>query len=220
MFITEEQLNSRLKNPRNLANRFGNLSKREVYDAEIVETENKIEQNKIPQSETLHKEGIQFRTIARPGNNRPWLSKSERTGIAADFASATCVFDKNDDKIETKTMTEIARAHNVQVSTVSDIVNGTRRVADSERSVDQAKVDLALDKVREVAIDKLMAGLGQLTEDKISVHNAKDISTICYNMAKVVQQTIPQEKGGQPINLIVYTPELRAEKNFDVVEVD
>lgn len=207
MFITEDQLRERLNSPRNLANRFKNG--REISDATEKESEPKAEDIV---SKDVHQESIQFREIKRPGNNRPWLSKQERTGIAADYATQTCDGNK-------VTQKEIAEKYGVQISTVSDIVNGSRRVPESPRSVDQAKVDAQLDKVREAAIDKLMVGLGQLTDDKVSAHNAKDISAICANMARVVQQTIPQEKSAQQINLVVYTPELRKEQNFNSIEV-
>ena len=204
MFLTEEQLAARLASPRNLANRFSNGRQIEI---EVCD-----ENQEEPQErEDLHQEGIQFREIKRPGNNRPWLSKEERTRIATDFASSTLD--------EHKTRTEIAKTYSVTPSTVSDIVNGTRRIEDSSRSVDQSKIDSVLDSVREKAVDRLMTGLGQLTEDKISAHTAKDISAICANMAKVVQQTIPQEKTAQAINLIVYTPEMRKESHFEIVEI-
>lgn len=221
MFITEEESDNILKNPRNLANRFKNG--KEIKDAKIIESRiserpQETEGQGISSSESqaengekLYEGGIQFREIKRPGNNRPWLPKSVRTRIAADVATASVYRDK--------TRTEIAKEYGVQVSTISDIANGTRRVEDSPRSVEQEKVDLALDAVREKAIDKLMAGLGHLSDEKVSAHNGKDISVICANMARVVQQTIPQEKAAQQINLVVYTPELRAEKNFDVVEI-
>ena len=226
MFISEEQLRERLASPRNLANRFrnGKMIPEEVriverareeghFNAtsgisEVIETENPEIETKS--SEELHKEGIQHREIKRPGNNRPWLSQQERTRISTEVATSS--LDRN------KTQTEIARQYGVQVSTVSDIFNNTRRI-EGPRSVNQAEIDRALDKVREAAIDRLMSGLGQVTDDKIAAHNAKDISAICANMAKVVQQTIPQEKAAQQINLVVYTPELRAEKNFDSVEI-
>ena len=230
MFITEEQLAARLGNPRNLANRFHNG--RQIIDkatdaykdvSEVVSEEVSEEVSNENQEfqtenagenegqENLHQEGIQFRTINRPGNNRPWLSKEERTRIATDVASAPINGNQ--------TRSEIAKTYSVRPSTVTDIANKTRRIEDTPRSVDQAKLDSALGVVRETSINRLMTSLGQLTEDKISAHNAKDISTICANMAKVVQQTIPQDKVAQAINLIVYTPEMRKESNFEIVEI-
>lgn len=227
MFISEEQLKERLANPDNLANFFKERRKNAaISESRISEisssetTDNGTQRDESENSEksgsSVHKSSIQHREIKRPGNNRAWLSKQERTGIATDLASAPLNGNKNGHKIGQK---EIAEKYGVQVSTVSDIANGVRRVPDSPRSVEQEKVDLALDAVREQAIDRLMAGLGQLTEDKISGHTAKDISVICANMSKVVKDTIPQEKAAQQINLVVYTPELRAEKHFDSIEV-
>lgn len=197
MFITEEQLEERLNSPRNLANLFKRGKLVQNDETEISETTDQIEQ-------TTNQ--IEFREIKRPGNNRPWLSSEERNQIAFE-------------RIEGKSQTEIALRHGVEVSTVSDIVNNTRRAENTSRSVNQAEIDRALDKVREAAIDKLMSSLGHLTDDKISALGAKDLSSVASNMARVVQQTMPQEKAGVSINLVVYTPELRQEKNFDSVEV-
>jgi hypothetical protein len=38
-------------------------------------------------------------------------------------------------------------------------------------------------------------------------------------MAKVVERTMPDTSRGGNLNLIIYTPELKTEKSFDVVEV-
>ena len=218
MQITEEQLRERLANPDNLANCIKNG--RIVRNATIVngglpgaEKEEKESISSTEQSEcfgalSTGSDRITHRELKRPGNCRPWLSSTERTRIAISAAT-----DRG------KTQEEIAEENNVRVSTVSDIANNVRRMPNTERSVNQAKVDQALDEVREAAIDKLMAGLGLLTTDKISAHNAKDISAICANMAKVVQQTIPEKNVPQSINLVVYTPELRQEKNFNVIEI-
>lgn len=219
MFITDDQLRERLASSRNLANRFrngkeirnGTSGLSEGFDSSCEEISNEDRVlNEGPQG--ISQEGIQLREIKRPGNNRPWLSKSERTRIATDVATQTLN--------AYQTRSEIAKTYGVAPSTVTDIANKTRRIEGGPRAVDQAKVDLELDAVREKAIDRLMSGLGQLTEEKVAAHNGKDISQICANMAKVVQQTIPQEKGAQAINLIVYSPELRNEKHYDVIEVE
>lgn len=172
---------------------------------------NDSESEEIKEVACLHQEGVQHREIKRPGNNRSWLSKEDRTRISADVTSASI------DQHETRT--EIAKRYGVVPSTVTDIANNTRRALDTNRSVDQAQIDRSLDAVREAAIERLMSGLNKLTDDKIDAHNGKEISAICSNMAKVVQQTIPQDKAAQAINLIVYTPEMRKEQHFDVIEV-
>jgi hypothetical protein len=38
-------------------------------------------------------------------------------------------------------------------------------------------------------------------------------------MSKVVKDTIPDKVQPQSINLIVYTPELRNEKTYEVIEI-
>lgn len=215
MFITEEQLVERLKSPRNLANRFKSGSENATNDSwrptaapEKEEGGTKTEESKCLVSLPAISRGITHKEIKRPGNCRPWLSKQERNSIALTAAQGG---------IKQK---DIAIAYGVKDSTVSDIVNGTRRIEGGPRSVDDEKVQAALDKVRERAIDKLMSSLDQITDDKVSGLGAKDASIVACNMSKVVKDTMPQEKAGpQQINLVVYAPELRNEKTFEVVEI-
>lgn len=228
MEISEEQLRISLANPDNLANLMRNgkiipqYTKEDFENATITESGISIaaskEKTSFDQTEESgserplptnveHISPLQHRELRRPGNCRPWLSKQERTGIKIATTSGG------------KTQTEVAREYGVQVSTISDITNDKRRVSDSPRSADQKSVDEELDKVREAAIDRLMAGLGHLTPEKMSGHNAKDISIICKNMSGVVRDTIPDRAQPQSINLVVYAPELKNEKTYDVVEI-
>lgn len=209
MTISEEQMKERLSSSQNLANRFRNGR---IYEGLAIQRPNEESLNERSTQENPNQ--IEHREIKRPGNNRPWLSREERTRIAADLTAATGDYDEKQ-----PTQTEIAKKYGVQVSTVSDIINNKRRVEDSPRSVDQEKIDAILEGVQTKAVDRLKSGLSLLTDDKIAISTARDISVICANMAKVVQQTLPQEKTTQQINLVVYTPELKAEKTFDIIEV-
>jgi hypothetical protein len=243
MFITEEQLNKRLANPRNLSNRFRNASSNKNLEyirkdsqnaslctwsptAKAEEAQSFDETKESERIRALSAEiglgiggapfstEIEHRELRRPGNCRPWLSKSERTSIAAEYAEARLSGKSGE------TQQEIAERHGVLVSTVSDIANGKRRIEDSPRSVEQNKVDAVLEEVRARAVAKLMGGLDKITDEGVAAHNAKDISQICVNMAKVVQQTIPQVNNTPNIQLVVVTPEQRNEKYYNVVEIN
>jgi uncharacterized protein YjbJ (UPF0337 family) len=229
MEITEKQLEERLNNPQNLANRFRNgriyaeISEGGISTSETEEAPCRTEEQEseclVPLSTEI-KSGrngdgesqLTHRIIKRPGNCRPWLSKSERTGIA--LAGTNRRGGRS-----TQTQQEIAKAYGVQVSTVSDITNNVRRIEDGDRHQDQGQIDQVIEDAKDAAINRLMASLGQITDDKISAHTAKDISSIAANMAKVVKDISPDKQLPQSINLIVYTPELRNEKTYEVVEI-
>jgi hypothetical protein len=215
MFITEDQARERLSSPDNLANRF-NINaarqKRAPEEAHAQETPSpetpdletnsaarpKIEDGKIEDGGGV--QPIEHRTISRPGQRRSWLPTTERTEIAIEA------------KLGERRQEEIAAAHGISQVAVAKIKAG-------EGLQDEAGVEQALEIARSKALDRLMKSLGLLTDDKISALNAREISAVAANMARVVEKTMPDKDRQGHINLVIYTPELRSEKSFEVVEV-
>jgi hypothetical protein len=85
--------------------------------------------------------------------------------------------------------------------------------------VNQAAIDEALEAARNKALDKLMLSLGLLTEEKIEPLKAKDLASVANSMANVVMKTLPQASPQGQINLVIYSPEIRSEKAFEVIEI-
>lgn len=138
--------------------------------------------------------------IKRPGKNRTNLTVEERTEIAIRTNLG-------------ELGTAIAEEKGITPQVVSHIKNG--RI----QGVDTQAVDKAVAEVRDKALDRLMASLDLISNDKLSGCSAKDLSLIAANMGRVVDKTIPKSDSPDKIQLVIYTPELRQEKSFESVEV-
>lgn len=92
----------------------------------------------------------------------------------------------------------------------------------STRQVHQAKnlpeVKLTIDRVREIALDKMMLCLQGMSMDKFDGTNIKDLSTIAANMSRIIEKTAPKEINGN-IQLLVYAPQQREERFYKCVDV-
>jgi DNA-binding Xre family transcriptional regulator len=175
MFLTERQIEERLKSDRNLAN--ADWLKK---DAPVTTTE---------------------KVISLPGRNRIAISKEERTEIAIES------------RLGIHTQTELARAHGISQYAVHAIEKG------KTKGIDEVQVEKVIGDVKDRALSRLMSSLGLLTDDKLSGCSAKDLSVIASNMGRVVEKISPKETQPDNINFIIYSPELKQERAFEVVEI-
>jgi hypothetical protein len=144
---------------------------------------------------------ITEKVIPLSGKNRINLTKDERTNIA--IATRTGA----------KTQTEVARASNLQLLTVNNIHSG------KTKGIDEARVKEVTDSVRDQALDRLMASLGLLTDDKLSGCSAKDLSVVASNMGRVFDKIRDKVETPDNINFIIYSPELKQERAYDVIDI-
>lgn len=81
--------------------------------------------------------------------------------------------------------------------------------------------DNRVQNVRDLAVDKLMTALEYLDDDKMATCDAKGLTTVATGLGKIVETMTPKETiiNGQSMNLIVYAPQVREEKSYQVVEV-
>ena len=105
----------------------------------------------------------------------------------------------------------LAKEFRVDQATISRIENGKSRINESE-------VESRIEKVRDLALERLMTSLGFMTNDKLEKCSAKDLSTIAANMSRAVEKTGPRE-GNNNTQVIIYAPEIRKETSFKVVEI-
>jgi transcriptional regulator with XRE-family HTH domain len=218
MFITEEQARERLSSPDNLANSF--TRRKENIDAEKCESGPPTsEATKTPSwpeieepesieslstetvGESEHRsDGITLKQPKRAGGRGPGLSKQERTEITI-AASTSGLFGE-----AKETQREIAARHGISQIAVAKIKAG-------EGARDEVAVERALEEARSRAVDRLMASLGLLTDEKISGLDARGISQVAANMARVVEKTTPQAVNQNTISIIV-APQIRNEDSF------
>jgi len=83
----------------------------------------------------------------------------------------------------------------------------------------RGRVEGALEKVRDLAIEKTMESIGLLTPEKLGKSGARDLSVVAANMSRVIDNVSPKQVGGN-VTLVLYTPQAqRVEADFEVVEV-
>ena len=107
--------------------------------------------------------------------------------------------------------TDLANEFGVPQPSVSGYKNG-------KQGADADAIQEAIKPVRERALDRLMASLNLLNDDKLSNSTAKDLSTIAANMGRVVEKTLPKESIGSGLNVVIYAPQIRAEREYKVIE--
>jgi hypothetical protein len=150
--------------------------------------------------ESCSEVSIEERVIERPGKKGPNLTEETRTEIATRARLGERQID-------------LAEEFQVPQSAISLIKNG------KVKGIDENKAERAISSVRDKALDRLMASLGLISDDKLSGCSAKDLSVIASNMGRVVEKTLPKSEQHDHINLVIYAPELRQEKSYKVVEV-
>lgn len=109
--------------------------------------------------------------------------------------------------------TEAAAAIGISSQHANDIKNG------NIEGVDEEAVDRALGEVRDRALERLMASMNLITDDKLEKCKATDLSVISANMSRIVEKTLPKQNEGTQMNLIVYAPQLKSEESYKVVDV-
>jgi hypothetical protein len=107
---------------------------------------------------------------------------------------------------------EVAATFNLSPNTV-------REATHAHNPEVRSRVDNAVERVRELALNKLMESLGLLSEEKVKKSTARDISVVAANMSRVVENVTPKQVGGN-VQLVLYAPSRRAnESDFAVVEI-
>lgn len=80
-------------------------------------------------------------------------------------------------------------------------------------------IQSSLERVQELAIEKLMLALGLMTSDKFETANLKDLSIITANLSRVIEKTTEHNDAAASFQLIIYAPEQRTERSYRVIDV-
>jgi len=83
------------------------------------------------------------------------------------------------------------------------------------------KIESQLTDIRDTAMEKLMLSLGVITPESMNGIKPKIASDIAANMSRVVEKTLPKDRGAiNAPTIIFYAPRQRAESDFEVIEVN
>jgi hypothetical protein len=107
---------------------------------------------------------------------------------------------------------EIASSLGLSTSQVNSAKN-------SKKPEIKGPIQSSLDRVSELAIDKLMTVLNLMTTDLFIGTNIKDLSIIGANMSRIIDKIRTPADVVAPMQLIIYAPEQRAERSYKVVDV-
>lgn len=114
-----------------------------------------------------------------------------------------------------KTTKEIAEQYSVSTGTVSNI----RKRAEELTNLRHEQANRIEERLKEVALEKLMLSMGLITQEKLSELKVKDLASTAASLSKVFGSVRPV--GSQPlVNLVIYSPEVRDEKSFKIVEIN
>lgn len=118
------------------------------------------------------------------------------------------------------TREHIHNLHNGRVNTKAEIAKSGERDSDVEL---RKNLDNALGKVRDKALDRIMASLNFMDDDKLEHQSARELSQIGSNLSRILGTTMPKHEGpvqNNQFNTVIYAPETKPEHTYEVVEVD
>lgn len=75
-----------------------------------------------------------------------------------------------------------------------------------------------VEKVREMALDRMLVSLGLMDNTKLENCTAKDLSAVASNLSRVIDRT-SQRDAGDRLQLIIYAPQQKEEKDYKVVDI-
>lgn len=113
---------------------------------------------------------------------------------------------------------QIADAFGVSRMSVSNAargMSGGRPPTEDRRK----KIEARQNDVKDAALDKLMLALGLITAENLAEEGPKNLSLIAKNMSSVMHQIEVAESEKAPVNIIVYTPEMKRTEQFKVIDV-
>lgn len=192
-FITQEELKSRLENSNNLAVIFKDEGKDVTVKNNEKVIDNILNGVKINSGET--------RNIGNGGKvdgdvNVPQVLRNV-IGIQANFDKP-----KN-----------VAKTWGISTVQASKFANGrvnSSGYGNTEADMATSKaVNGALDKVRDVATERILKAIECITDDKLENRKAKELSTIASNLSRVLNVVMPKDKDKEnpnPVQVIFMTP--------------
>lgn len=115
---------------------------------------------------------------------------------------------------KTEPIKEVAEVLEISPATVARAKNG------KDKSVRSA-VEQTTERIRDLALDKLMDSLGIIDDTTLANCSAKDASQVARNLAGVVHQLTPKDtKGDGNVTLVFYAPQQRKENHFRTIDVN
>jgi hypothetical protein len=211
MYITVEQMKARLESPNNIINVIRPLQKDHLTADEIGVPEQKT----VPVKENLPDE-----------SNRARAARTARFNIEQHERHGEYTVNPNIGNDTVRTTIGLLSANGASSQSLQKEFGVTRNQVTSARKSKKLgiseKLELVKDRVSELALDRLMVGLGLISEEEIALMKPLEKSRFTTDMAKVVSSISGSKSDAinkQGINLTVVTPQIRSMEQFSVIDV-
>lgn len=118
---------------------------------------------------------------------------------------------------------ELARQFNVSDSSISAYKNGATSTA-SYNTPDESlaeHIDDVKDKIEDIARNKLLSALDQITEDKLKGTKARDLAGIAKDMSAVVKNLeVDKESGVKGPTFVIFAPSRKQEEFYETINLN
>ena len=115
------------------------------------------------------------------------------------------------------TQKEIAAKYGITQPAVSYHKREAEKAEEAQKTPEQ-KIKEA--RAKDVAIDKMMLAMGLISEEKLSKLNAAAMASAVKNLSSAYRDISgPEEQQKAQVNLIVYSPEVRSEESYKIIEI-
>lgn len=115
---------------------------------------------------------------------------------------------------------ELADALGVSQAAVSYWENGKTSPNQRKESLEKGVADKT-ERIRDTALNKLMATLGLIDDEKLANCDAKDLTRVAVGLSQVAANTAPRERNdghSAAVQVVVYAPPQRDEERFKVID--
>ena len=90
---------------------------------------------------------------------------------------------------------------------------------DQIKQANPKRVQSSIDRVRELAIDRLMIALGLMKPEMLESASLKELSICTANLSRVLGKTAPRELNDNRVQFMVYSPAIRRLDDFPILNV-
>jgi predicted transcriptional regulator len=115
---------------------------------------------------------------------------------------------------------EVARDFGITRQHVNNLAHGrtdSKRADGHETGLEASGI---LDEVKERALQKVLSAVDFMSDNKLGLCDAKELSSIASNMSKVYSNVSPKENGNEmKVQFVLYAPRVKEEHEFQVVEI-
>lgn len=93
------------------------------------------------------------------------------------------------------------------------------QILSSRQATASPQVVASHERIKEIALDKLMLSLQLMTSDKFDNADLKTLSNTAANMSRVIEKLTPKDTTASLSQLIIYAPQIRPESGYKIIDV-